>query len=293
MYYSPICLASKAVIFAYLNSKIWPFDENGNVDVRDYGEKVKSLLSLAANEPHELMNNFGIREFVASQSWAYKFVTDHGLRFRKAHYEHRGAVKTRMIDIYLSELAGAIAQYGPDKVINMDETFVRNRNIPSKILARKGQSDVKTLQEGKINLKEGTTYICTASMNPSIRLPFAIVAKGKTKVTERKYITAEPNSDILLHSKSGWTTGEVMIKYLNWLSKEVMKNEEFALVLDVYSSHREESVKLEAARLKIKLIYVPACGTGTFQPLDRKIFGPLKQMLKKNDRLNKIPDDKT
>lgn len=61
----------------------------------------------------------------------------------------------------------------------------------------------------------------------------------------------------------------------------MMKNEEFALVLDVYSSHREESMKFEAARLKIKLTYAPSCCTGTFLPLDMKIFGPLKQMFKK------------
>ena len=149
------------------------------------------------------------------------------------------------------------------------------------------------VKDGKLNLKEGTTYMCAAALNPSTRLPFAIVAKGTTRVAERKYITAEPNSDILLHSKRWWTTSDVMINYLNWLSKDVINNEEFALVLDVYSSHREQSVKLEAVKLKIKLIYVPACGTGAFQPLDRKIFGPLKKMLQKNDRMNQIPDDKT
>lgn len=149
-----------------------------------------------------LMNEFKIPEFVVSQSWAYEFVTDPGLRFRKAHYKRRGAVKTKMIDIYLSELADAIVQCGPDKVINMDETFIRNRNNPSKVLAKKGQSEVKTMESGKLNLKEGSTYICAASMNPSIRLPFAIVAKGTTHVIERKYITEDLNSDILLHSKN-------------------------------------------------------------------------------------------
>lgn len=86
------------------------------------------------------MNMFGINEFVASQSWAYKFVTDHGLQFRKAHYERRGEKKSRIIVIYIYELADAICRYGPDKVINMDETFVKNIKIPSKVLARKGQS---------------------------------------------------------------------------------------------------------------------------------------------------------
>ena len=69
-----VCLASKAVIFAYLNKKEWTFDENGNVAIPAYGDQVKSLLTLAVNEPNELMNNFGIREFITSQSWECKLI---------------------------------------------------------------------------------------------------------------------------------------------------------------------------------------------------------------------------
>ena len=36
--------------------------------------------------------------------------------------------------------------------------------------------------------------------------------------------------------------------------------------------------------MKIKLIFVPACGTGIYQPLDRRLFGILKKSLIKNDR---------
>ena len=59
-------------------------------------------------------------------------LTDHDLCFRKAHYERRGAVKNRIIDIYQYELYYAISHYDHIKFINMDETFGKNRNIPSK-----------------------------------------------------------------------------------------------------------------------------------------------------------------
>ena len=59
-----------------------------------------------------------------------------------------------------------------------------------------------------------------------------------------------------------------------------MKKKPFALVLDIYTTHIPETVKSFAESLNIELIYVPANGTGLFQPLDRRIFGILKQRVK-------------
>ena len=42
---------------------------------------------------------------------------------------------------------------------------------------------------------------------------------------------------------------------------------------------RGQDIKDFADRLNIELIYVPANGTGTYQPLDRKIFGIVKKKL--------------
>lgn len=43
-------------------------------------------------------------------------------------------------------------------------------------------------------------------------------------------------------------------------------NTSFALILDVYKAHTHESVKKEAKKLGIKLIFDPARGTGIYQP---------------------------
>ena len=83
---------------------------------------------------------------------------------------------------------------------------------------------------------------------------------------------------VMDHSKSGWCTVDVMQRYLNWISL-VMNKEPFALVLDIYRTHITQDVKNLAAKLNIELVYVPANGTGTYQPLDRTIFGIVKQKL--------------
>lgn len=48
--------------------------------------------------------------------------------------------------------------------------------------------------------------------------------------------------------------------------------------LNVFKAHRDDNVKELAEYLSIQLIYVPACGTGEFQPLDRRLIGIVKKL---------------
>lgn len=66
-----------------------------------------------------------------------------------------------------------------------------------------------------------------------------------------------------------------------------MNDEPFALVFDVYKSHLDKEVRKEAKRLGIKLIYVPACGTGKYQPLDIRVFGALKKEIANYEKKKK------
>jgi len=64
---------------------------------------------------------------------------------------------------------------------------------------------------------------------------------------------------------------------------EVMKGQPLALVLYVYSTHVPPPIRAVAEEKNIDLVYVPASGTGEYQPLDRKIFRIVKnQLFKRN-----------
>lgn len=65
---------------------------------------------------------------------------------------------------------------------------------------------------------------------------------------------------------------------MGWVA-EKMPSKGFALVLDVYKSHLTKEFKQKAKELNIELIYVPACGTGIYQPLDISIFGVFKEKM--------------
>ena len=121
-------------------------------------------------------------------------------------------------------------------------------------------------------------------MNPQKKLPLSIIAKSKTHRCEKKYEVFDKETQIT-HSESGWMTPKIMIQYLKWLIMR-MNNQSFYLIFDVYKAHIDNTVRKAAKKLQINLIFVPACGTGLYQPLDRRLFGLVKNYLTSHN-LNK------
>jgi hypothetical protein len=66
------------------------------------------------------------------------------------------------------------------------------------------------------------------------------------------------------------------VAYIEWLHRDVADGYPCVLVLDVYPSHRTERVLATAEANDVELLFMPAGGTGRFQPLDRLVFGELK-----------------
>ena len=83
------------------------------------------------------MNDYKIKEFIASDSWVYRFMMRNGLVYRRPHYERRGTIDMVEVDRYLEELYLAIERYGLKSIINMDETSILNHNMPNKVIAHK------------------------------------------------------------------------------------------------------------------------------------------------------------
>lgn len=273
LFYSPVYLAIKAMIFSSLENHIWPFDEEGNALINENDAFFNKLLNEASHNSEELLKKYGIKQFKASLSWCYKFVHRNGLSFKKVHFERRGSLKPEEVEQFLIALADAIATYGSSRVLNMDETSIKSYNNNLKALSKVGVDTVKRVFD-HYNEKECTTYIWTISKNENLKLPLVLLAKGKTETCEEKH-KCEKSEDKYLHSTNGWTTTDVMLKYIKWLWEQMGKKP-FALVLDVFRAHKHPNVLKLAKKLQIELIFIPSCGTGIYQPLDRKIFGVKK-----------------
>jgi hypothetical protein len=67
--------------------------------------------------------------------------------------------------------------------------------------------------------------------------------------------------------------------YLEWL-RELRPRGRIAVIWDCCPSHKDKLVKVRALELGIRLVFIPRGMTDVLQPLDRKIFGNLKQRAK-------------
>ena len=175
-------------------------------------------------------------------------------------------------------------QFPPTLIINVDETCWRLVNGQLRTLARTGADDVRVLSQ--CTQKSDITVIaaCTAGGE---RLPLWALAKGKTKRCEEKY-RSDPKLRSYLarklvidHSSTGWSTAAVMKRYLSWL-KELKGGRLLHVLWDLHSSHREIGVQSWAETNEIGLTFVPAGQTDIWQPLDRRLFGSLKQRAMKH-----------
>jgi hypothetical protein len=69
---------------------------------------------------------------------------------------------------------------------------------------------------------------------------------------------------------------DLILASIEWLHREVAKGYPCVLILDVYPSRRTDLVFATAYANNVKLLFVPADGTGRFPLLDHRVFGKLK-----------------
>ena len=279
-FYSPLNLTMKVIVISFLNRMQWPFDKNGNIDIPNIESEIGLILPMAEKHPYDLIDKYGIKNFTASPSWTYKFIKRNNLSIRSAHYERRGAINPDEVDQFLSTLADFLVRYSPECIFNMDVTFINVFNCPVNAIVRKSASTVK-IEKEKYDKKERTAYLSTISMDPTKRLPLFIVTRGGSEVYERKF-KFKDDKDKTSHTVNGWTTADLMIKYLQWLSLQ-NDGKPCALLLDSSRAHMQDKAKMEAQKLNIELVYIPSCGTSIYQPLDRFVFGVLKKKLRATD----------
>lgn len=211
-----------------------------------------------------------------SPYWIKTFSRRNRFSWRIAHYARRGAIDQRYVNDFIQILAKAISIYGENLVFNMDETSVRVNNGSTRSLAPIGMEEV--VVDAKRNSKECFTVIGTCTLISC--KPLVILTKGITEAATSKFRASDKTEVWPTGNQQGWMNEDMMIQYLNHLHFKYADTFPCALLLDCYKAHRTTRVKQEAQKLGIKLVYVPANGTGKYQPLDRRVFGIVKAKLR-------------
>ena len=218
-------------------------------------------------------------QFQAGRTLVRNFLKRAKLSMRKPHLRRRSAPDDEAVSNFLGRVDLVTMQFPPCLILNVDETCWRLVNGTLKTLARTGAEEVNVIS--KATEKTDITVIACCSLAGDC-LPLWVLAKGKTNKCEEKYRTAPQlqraigRQLFVDHSKTGWSTADVMKRYLTWL-KEHMKGKMIHVIWDLHASHRDAEVQEWAQQAEIGLTFIPAGQTDIWQPLDRRVFGSLKQ----------------
>ena len=225
-----------------------------------------------------------LHKFTCRDSFLIRFNKRARLSLRKFTKARRDQVRQEDVDHFLLTLSNIRSRYPGAFILNMDETAWFLSMSPKHTLAPLGAQEVQVADE--LNPKSNFTAIGTVALDGT-RYPMIFIAKGKTTVCHKQFrkggvaAGALPilNGGAILHSSSGWTDEAVMLGYLDWLRATVHSSvhQRIVLILDNFAAHSTQAVRAKARALGIELEFVPANGTGSYQPLDRKIYGPLKR----------------
>ena len=176
---------------------------------------------------------------------------------------------------YLMRVDDAVEQYGPNNVINADETAAHAIQHPRTSWGITGEPNFITAEQDP---RRAITTMPVVSAAGD-RLPTQVIVKGKTQLAvNNKHL---PHSVAAYPAPRGWQTSATLASYIEEEVAQYTDDQPSALILDDYSAHRTKHVKETAAAHNIELIQVPTGQTSTLQPLDVGINGPIKKAARK------------
>ena len=113
-----------------------------------------------------------------------------------------------------------------------------------------------------------------------IRMQVAFVLNRQREDGTLPPTVGGPQGHLVGHSETGWSTVDTFSEFLLAVREHFSDDDPVYLLLDLYSVHRTDEIRQLAESLNIVLIFIPPGMTDQYQPLDRRIFGVLKQYLR-------------
>ena len=218
-----------------------------------------------------------------SRTWRRNFMRRHGFSMRRFHVQRRSKPDDAEVSSFIAEHEIALDQFLPEDIVNMDETSWKVLNNRMVTVAHVGQDEVSC--GFNASSKQCITVIASVT-RAGERLPLWAIVRGdsdqaaqKVRDDPRLQPEVQRGNLIVVHSHNGWTTADIAIQYIRWLHKRNNKSHKY-LIWDMFSAHQAQKVKEMAAKKHVHLAFVPRGQTGTWQPLDYRIFGSLKQKAK-------------
>ena len=232
----------------------------------------KDLIMQAFLEKHK---DGPVPEFSVSQGFIEDFKRRNFFSTRRAHPKKRPKRDPAKEELFLQRVKEIFDTVDHDRILNVDETFWSCAPMDLTTWGRRGDEQVDVQLDAKE--KEGLTVLACVTASCLI-LPLWLIAKGKTDACHEQL--GDPQGHLVAHSESGWTTVETFSQFLMSVRERFADDDPIYLLLDLYSVHRSDEIKELAENLGIHLVFIPPGMTDHYQPLDRRVFGVLKQYMR-------------
>ena len=218
-----------------------------------------------------------IPQFVCSKGFIYNFKKKHRLSSKRCHAKRRPDNKQydKEFCYEMHKLFEEIPLY---YICNVDETALTT--IPSFLQSWHMVGHDHVVRYIQANEKERITVVVGITADGN-KLPLQFITKGKTEVAIDNHIGDVPGH-MRACNENGWSTEDTFCSYLTGV-REFYGFEDpntIHMILDVFRVHISDKVKNTAKELNIQLHVIPAGMTDELQPLDVKIFGPLKAFIR-------------
>lgn len=249
-----------------------------------FGLTIKDLRKLAYQlaEKYELNHRFNKEKQMAGWKWYYKFIKDHpeiSLRAPQPTSMARckGFNKKNVMDFFDKyEAILDKEKFTASQIFNMDETGLSTVHKPSKILAKKGKSQIGAVTSAE----RGITTTCICCINAAGEyIPPMLIFKRKRMSDDLK--RGGPPNTLYTCSDSGWIVSQLfldwMLHFISCLRLQKSDKNQVLIILDGHATHTKNIEAIRLAReYGIILLSLPAHTTHKLQPLDRAFFKSLK-----------------
>ena len=236
----------------------------------DFEELImNAFLEKHRNDPEDAT----IRQFTVSKGFIYDFKKNHRITSKKCHTKRRPDNK-KYDKFFVADIEDVFRNNELRYIINIDETGWDV--IPGNIRTWHMVGTDHVVRYVNANDKEKVTVVAAIAADGT-KLPLQFIAKGTTPAVLESQI-GDVNYHFRSYSENGWTTEVTFIEYLTGLRGYFGFEDRNTLhiLLDVFRAHITDNVKKACTGLNIKLHLIPAGMTDEIQPLDLKIFGPMK-----------------
>ena len=250
-----------------------------DLESRLFGLTTLDVRKLAFHMAEEMKVPHPFRDGCAGEDWLRGFLIRHpdiSLRKPQATSIHRAiSFNKQLVKQFFDIYKGLLEKYNFEsrQVWNMDETGVTTVQSPSKVLAKCGKRAVGSLTSAERGQLVTVVAACSAAGH---YIPPMLIWPRKRLLD--KLMDGTPPGSIAGTSDSGWTDGELFLRWLKHFQQwtQSSSTNPQLIILDGHQSHKYLPAILYAREHHIHMLTLQPHTSHKMQPLDRTVFKSLK-----------------